>query len=85
MGENVKELKPLTAQGIIIENNTLIYECLNLGDYMYNALTKDTCLKEQTENTPSCMMEDLSIQNKNLKLLKEILRQMRANLLEGGN
>lgn len=29
-------------------------------------------------------MEDLTMQNNNLKLLKEILRQTRANLLEGG-
>lgn len=84
MENTTDNLKPLTVQGILTDNNDLIYECLNISDSIYNAITKDSCLKEQTGNTPDCMMEDLSMQNKNLKLLKEILRQTRANLLEGG-
>lgn len=84
MDENVKAIKPLTVQGILADNNDLIYECLNIGDSIYNTVTKDTCLKDKTGNTPGCILEDLSMQNENLRLLKEILRQTKANLLEGG-
>ena len=52
---------------------------------MYNALTTDTCLKEEKQSAPDCMIKELSIQNEKLKLLNEVLVKMRANLLEGGN
>lgn len=52
MEENVKAVKPLTAQGIIQDNDNLIYNCLELGNNIYNSLTNDNCLKrENTEYT----------------------------------
>ena len=83
--ENIKEMKSLTAQNLVNENSQLINECLNLADYMYNALTTDTCLKEEKQSAPDCMIKELSIQNEKLKLLNEVLVKMRTNLLEGGN
>ena len=86
MGENVEAIKPLTAQGIIQDNDNLIYNCLELGNHIYNSLTNDNCLKEKTQSTPTCMLENLSMQNQNLKLLNELLNKIRVNLLEeGGN
>ena len=81
--ENEKT-KPLTAQNLVSENSQIINQCIELADYMYNALTTDTCLKE-TQCAPDCMIMELSIQNEKLKLLNEVLVKMRANLLEGGN
>lgn len=85
MDENVKKIKPLTAQGITMENDTLIYECLELGNSVCCSLTNDNCLKEQSQNASTCLIDSLSIQNENLKLLHDILRKIRANLFEGGN
>ena len=85
MGENIEAVKPLTAQGVIQTNDNLIFECLELGNIIYSFLTNDNCLKEETQKAPNCMIENLSIQSENLKLLHDILRKIKINLIEGGN
>lgn len=84
MGEEAKTVKPLTAAGVIQNNDNLIFECLELGNNICCSLTNDNCLKEQSQTAPTCLINNLSMQNENLKLLHDILRKIRANLFEGG-
>lgn len=84
MDENVKSIEPLTVQGLIADNDSTIFRCLEISDYLYNMLTNDHCLKDTTQETPNCMINNLDLQNKNLKLLNEILKKISSNLL-GGN
>ena len=85
MDENVKSIEPITAQGLITNNDSIIFRCLDISDHLYNALTNDHCLKEMPNETPNCMINNLELQNKNLKMLNEILNKILSNLLEGRN
>lgn len=84
MEGNAKTSEPLTAAGTIQNNDNLIFECLELGNSICCLLMNDNCLKEQSRTEPTCLIDNLSMQNRNLELLHEILRKIRINLFEGG-
>lgn len=83
MEENkVKDVEPTTVEELIRDNDNLIYNCLELGNHIYNSLTNNNCLQENTQNAPTCMLENLVMQNNNLKILNETLNKIRKILFK---
>lgn len=80
----IKEVPPLTLEGVLQENNKLIYECLLSADRLYKELTTDSYLEDSTETEVYCIMGDVTKQNNNLMLLNKILQAINSNIMLGG-
>ena len=78
------EVKSPTVEGLMLDNNVLIQECIEKANRFYSVLTSDNYPTEKTEVQVTCILSDLMLQKENLKKLNEILKTINTNIFEGG-
>jgi len=78
------QAKAPTIVGIIKNNNELILECIDYSSKISEVLTEGK-IPENNQIAPCCVMENLTNQNEELCILRDILKEIYSDVIEGGN
>lgn len=80
MGNESLKCEAPTLIGMLNQNDNLIKECLEISNRIYADLTTDNVLGGENPE-PTCVMSDVSLQNRNLEELVELLKRIRAQIM----
>lgn len=78
------QAKTPTIVGIIKNNDEIISECIDYSSRISGVLTEGN-IPEINQTTPSCVMENLINQDEQLSILRDMLKKIYSNVIEGGN
>ena len=78
--KELKSCEPPTVTSFLSQNRELIQEILYVSGQIYTVLTSDDTVKCGNAE-PTCIMNDLLMQNENLKMIKELLYKAKEQIV----
>ena len=80
MENGLKSSNAPTVTGVLSQNRELTQEILYVSGQIYTVLTSDDTVKCGNAE-PTCIMNDLMMQNENLKMIKELLYKTKEQIV----
>ena len=70
-----------TLEALLKENSKIIKDCLSISNVILTGLTANECNQTDTVTSPECMMAEVAFQSNDLKLLKDMLLDIKTTML----